>query len=453
MILFAGLVGAAGLAAVALGMRGSRPIASSLALAGLLVLGTIVATLPADFEVLVGDVPVQMAPYARLWTVATCVACGVLVVLAAVGRLTPSGAPVAVLVTVLCATSLLAPASTAAILMTTAAGVAAAAVVASRPVRARVDSIRAPASAGLIAACGAALATGPVRAEPVAFLLGGAGVVVASWLRLGVPPLHRSAVGAADATPLALAPVVVAFAPAAFIFATHSLLIAAAPASSLEAAWLAAGIRAAAIAGVALSSAGLVLQTSLERALPYAFAAEGAFALLAFASPGDAAVAAALRTRLLVMPLAATAAWSAVAALQLDASPARDSLRGWARRAPVLALTLVGAALALFGWPGSPAWEARETIASAALGSVLGVVAMVAAATPTVFALVRALVAGSGAPERRAEPASALRQARRRDTWRMPLGAGCALALAVLAVAVAAGAGDVAGAAAASVER
>jgi hypothetical protein len=78
---------------------------------------------------------------------------------------------------------------------------------------------------------------------------------------------------------------------------------------------------------------------------------------------------------------------------------------------------------------------------------------MVAAATPTVFALVRALVAGSGAPERRAEPASALRQARRRDTWRMPLGAGCALALAVLAVAVAAGAGDVAGAAAASAER
>jgi NADH:ubiquinone oxidoreductase subunit 2 (subunit N) len=303
----------------------------------------------------------------------------------------------------------------------------------------------------LIATSGAALATGPAQAEAVAFALGGASIAVATALRLGIAPLHHSAVRASDATPLALAPLVVAFAPAAFVVAAHSLIAVITPVSGSEAAWLAMGVRTAALAGIVLAAAGLLLQTGLERALPYAFAAEAAFVLLALVSASDPAVAAALRTRLLVMPLAAAAAWSAVAALRLDPRWVRDGLRGWARRAPALALTVVAATLALFGWPGSPSWEARETIAAAAFGPVLGAVALVASATPTVFALVRALVVGSRSPERRPEHGPRVRQARRRETWRMPLGAICALALAVLAIAVAAGAGDVAGAAAGSV--
>ena len=449
VILFAGLAGAAGLAALALGPRASRPVTTTLALAGLLGLAAVVATLPTGFEAFVGDVAVRPTAYARLWVIATCLATAALVVLASAARVVPSAAPVGVLVVVLCAAALFAPGGAAAILLATGAGIAAAALAGSQSLRPRVDAIRAAAAAGLIGTSGAALATGPAQTEAVALTLGGAGIVVATALRLGVAPLHRSAVRVSDATPLAFAPLVVAFAPAAFVVAAHSLFAVATP--SPEAGWLAIGIRAAAVAGVALAAAGLLLQTGLEHALPYAFAAEAAFVLLALAAASDPAVAAALRTRLLVMPLAAAAAWSAVAALRLDPSWARDGLRGWARRAPALALTLVAAALALFGWPGSPAWEARQTIAAAAFGPVPGAVALVASATPTVSALVRALVVGSRAPERRPEYGPRVRQARRRDTWRMPLGAICALALAVLAIAVSAGAGDVAGAAAGSV--
>jgi hypothetical protein len=129
---------------------------------------------------------------------------------------------------------------------------------------------------------------------------------------------------------------------------------------------------------IALGLVAAWVQEDLEHVVGYSIIADAGVAVLGLAALDPAAWEPA-RTWLLVFVVgrSAFAAW--VVAIHGGFGTRRlPELAGWARRAPVLATSLVLIAIASIGWPGFVAWQARASLIQLALPGPIGLLVTIA---------------------------------------------------------------------------
>jgi NADH:ubiquinone oxidoreductase subunit 2 (subunit N) len=169
---------------------------------------------------------------------------------------------------------------------------------------------------------------------------------------------------------------------------------------------------------LAAAALAAFIQDDLRHAIGYLVIADGGLILLAFAALDPAAWGPA-RAWLVALAASKTAlgAWGAVAEARFETRSLPD-LRGWIRRAPILAAGFVLAALATYGLPGWIAFEARGDLARLAAGSPMDVL-LVLAGFLTLPTYVRVLALGTGpasSPVARAAPERIVRARRPAET-------------------------------------
>ena len=138
-------------------------------------------------------------------------------------------------------------------------------------------------------------------------------------------------------------------------------------------------VQVVAVATLILGAVGAMLHDEIEEIVVYSIVQDAGFILLALtARSDDAASPARLWLLVFVIAKSALVAWAAAVSWAFESSSLGD-LRGWLRRSPILGLALVAIVAATLGWPGSPVFEARDTLVSLGLpGSLhfLGTAAM-----------------------------------------------------------------------------
>lgn len=138
-------------------------------------------------------------------------------------------------------------------------------------------------------------------------------------------------------------------------------------------------VQVVAVATLILGAVGAMLHDEIEEIVVYSIVQDAGFILLALtARSDDAAGPARLWLLVFVIAKSALVAWAAAVSWAFESSSLGD-LRGWLRRSPILGLALVAIVAATLGWPGSPVFEARDTLVSLGLpGSLhfLGTAAM-----------------------------------------------------------------------------
>jgi NADH:ubiquinone oxidoreductase subunit 2 (subunit N) len=224
-------------------------------------------------------------------------------------------------------------------------------------------------------------------------------VALVAAIRLGAIPFHLRVPRLTDATaPPALA-LPLAWTPLPLVAA--GLLVVAGPglhgAAMDGERWLIVGFTLVTLGAAALAS---LLQDDVRHLAGYLVIADGAVLLLAFAA-GEGAAWGPARTWLLVFLVTKTALLALTAVLEgrFETRSIPD-LRGWMRRAPVLAIGLALTTLATFGLPGWAAATARVDLASNAAPAPWGALLLIAALA-TLPAYVRLLATGLGRPTSR----------------------------------------------------
>ena len=208
---------------------------------------------------------------------------------------------------------------------------------------------------------------GDLALVPEVFGLAYLAFAVAVAIRLGAIPFHLWAARVADAAPGVALPLLMAWGPAAFaavalVWIDQSVAPLALPIDAERSLVATVGVLS-----VALGILAAAIQDDLEHVVGYTIAADAGFVVLAVAA-FDPGVWEPSRTWLLVFVVvrSAFAAW-AVAIHGAFGTRRLEELRGWARRAPALAVALVAIGAASVGWPALSAWSTRAAIADLAL--------------------------------------------------------------------------------------
>lgn len=327
------------------------------------------------------------SPYLRLWLLAAAVSLG-----AAWATATLAGAPPGPRVLAglagglaLVAPALAAPRPAEGLALAVAGGAVALAGLV-RPgagaLRLARDLLRDLAAAGMLALLAVALLLPEPFRPPELDLVAGLALVGALALRLGLMPLHGSAIRLAESAPLA-GPVLIAWLPAAFVAALLGWHAAVAGSPETELAAVRLLLAALCAATIVLSGLASLAKDDLRAVAGYAVLAELALAGLVFAST-DAAALSAARGWLLLAVVARSGLFALVLLLEAWHGTRRlPELNGWARVAPasgaVLLLALAAILAATLGWPGSDpfAWRLRLAQNSAwplSVVALLGVV-------------------------------------------------------------------------------
>ncbi len=219
-----------------------------------------------------------------------------------------------------------------------------------------------------------AVAAGPAAAVGLAALALAGGVAL--WT--GAIPFHLRVSRLTDsvppvALPLVLAWGVVPLAAAAVTVADRAVAPLALPLDGERA--LILGVAVLTLAGGALAA---WIRDEVRHLVGYLVIADTGFILLGFAALDPGAWEAS-RIWLLVFATSKTAlaAWLAVVEHRFDTRMLGD-LRGWARRAPLLALGFVLTVLATFGLPGWVGWAARTDLPGLAAGGPPATLALLA---------------------------------------------------------------------------
>jgi len=278
--------------------------------------------------------------------------------------------------------------------------------------------LRALAVAGALAILAAAWIGRPLAelaGEPAVFGLAYLGFAVAVAIRFGAIPFHFWAARLADAAPEVSLPMLMAWGPAAFAvvalaWADQSVAPLLLPLTVERSLVVAVGAVSAVLGAVAAW-----IQDDLEHVVGYTIIADAGIAILGLAALDPAAWEPA-RTWVIVFVVArsAFAAW-AVAVRLAFGSRRIDELRGWALRAPLLALGLVMIVVASFGVPGLAVWEARTGLIDLTLDGPFAIVVTLGALGPlAVYARLAAI--GVGRPSE-----TVARAASQRPTWAAPL--------------------------------
>jgi NADH:ubiquinone oxidoreductase subunit 2 (subunit N) len=225
-------------------------------------------------------------------------------------------------------------------------------------------------------------------------------------IRAGAVPFHVRVPRLSDVTPPIAAPLLLAWLPLPVgvvgLTAVDRLVVPLAlPLDGEHAIILGFALLTLAAAAVAA-----FIADDVRHAVGYLIVADAGFVLLGLAAL-DPEAWGATRTWIVVLAVSKTAlaAWAAVAEGRFETRGLPD-LRGWIRRAPVLAAALVVAIVATFGLPGWAAFEARWDLARLIAGSPWDAL-LVMAGLLALPAYLRILAIGLGpvsTPVRRAAP-------------------------------------------------
>jgi formate hydrogenlyase subunit 3/multisubunit Na+/H+ antiporter MnhD subunit len=387
-------------------VRANRPWSTAIALLGLAAMAVSAAQIGATATVRIGDSVLAGSDWLRLFALlGSVVGLGlVLVDLATIHEPDVPGVIVLGLGAAVLALALHdAGAAVAAATAGALAGILVAAPVgaAARAAFVGARELRAVAVAGALAIGATAWIARPLgdlALVPEVFGLAYLAFAVAVAIRLGAIPFHLWAARVADAAPGVALPLLMAWGPAAFaavalVWIDRSVAPLALPIDAERS--LVATVGAL---SVVLGILAAAIQDDLEHMVGYTIAADAGFVVLAIAG-FDPGVWEPSRTWLLVFVVvrSAFAAW-AVAIDGAFGTRRVPDLRGWARRAPALAIALVAIGAVSVGWPGLEAWEARVAIANLALpAGIATVVAVAPVATLVVYG--RLLVLGFRAPD------------------------------------------------------
>jgi formate hydrogenlyase subunit 3/multisubunit Na+/H+ antiporter MnhD subunit len=331
-----------------------------------------------------------------------------------------------------------------------------------------IRELRALVVAGVLALLAAAAITGPVaasRIDPAIAALSYFGFAAAVAVRFGAIPFHVWAARVADAAPEVGLPLVTAWSPAAFAVVALSWTQAAVPAFVQPLVAERAIIVAIAVLSIVLATAAACVNGDIEHVVGYSMVADGGIALLGLAVL-DPQAWAATRTWLLAVVITKTAfaAWAAALHATFGTRKLAD-LHGWAIRAPVLGLALLGILVAGVGWPGMAVFAARATLIDLAVQAPFGAL-LLGAALAAVLYYARLLLIGVAPPgdivltaperptRRQPEPLPRLPRARRKRglrrfsrpemgaLWqarRLAIAGATVLVLAALSIGVAGG--------------
>ena len=237
----------------------------------------------------------------------------------------------------------------------------------------------------------------PGLAEPAAasLVLLGIGLVLAH--RFGAIPLHARVSRLADATPSGALPILAAWVPAAWVIVILGWAPVALGPSSADLGLERALIVALALVTLLFGAVAALIQDEVDHVVAYTIVADAGIALLALASLDPAARDAA-RAWVLVFATTRTAliGWTIAFRAAFGTGRLRDTA-GWLRRAPALGVGLGAILVAVVGWPGLLAWEARLAILRSATGGPVLLLAY-AGSLGTGVAICRLLVVGLGRP-------------------------------------------------------
>jgi len=254
-----------------------------------------------------------------------------------------------------------------------------------------------PGTAAIVPGTAAATGAGPVPAEPAAAALVLLGMALVLAHRFGAIPLHARVSRLADATPSSALPILAAWLPAAWgIVILGWAPVALGPSSE------ALGLERALIVTLALmtlllGAVAALIQDEVDHVVAYTIVADAGIALLALAALDPAARDAA-RAWVLVFATTRTAliGWTIAFRAAFGTGRLRDTA-GWLRRAPSLGVALAAILLAVVGWPGLLAWDARLAILQSATAGPALLLAY-AGSLGTGVAICRLLVVGAGRP-------------------------------------------------------
>ncbi|HZL15377.1 MAG TPA: proton-conducting transporter membrane subunit, partial [Verrucomicrobiae bacterium] len=156
-------------------------------------------------------------------------------------------------------------------------------------------------------------------------------------------------------------------------------------------------IVALALVTLLFGAVAALIQDEVDHVVAYTIVADAGIALLALASLDPAARDAA-RAWVLVFATTRTAmiGWTIAFQAAFGTGRLRDTA-GWMRRAPALGVALAAILVAVVGWPGLLAWEARLAILRSATGGPVLLLAY-AGSLGTGVAICRLLVVGLGRP-------------------------------------------------------
>jgi formate hydrogenlyase subunit 3/multisubunit Na+/H+ antiporter MnhD subunit len=238
-------------------------------------------------------------------------------------------------------------------------------------------------------------ATGLAEPAAAALVFLGIGLVLAH--RFGAIPLHARVSRLADATPSGALPILAAWVPAAWVIVILGWAPVALGPSSADLGLERALIVALALVTLLFGAVAALIQDEVDHVVAYTIVADAGIALLALASLDPAARDAA-RAWVLVFATTRTAliGWTIAFRAAFGTGRLRDTA-GWMRRAPALGVALAAILVAVVGWPGLLAWEARLAILRSATGGPVLLLAY-AGSLGTGVAICRLLVVGLGRP-------------------------------------------------------
>jgi NADH:ubiquinone oxidoreductase subunit 2 (subunit N) len=412
-----------GAGAASLLARRSPELSAGIGIVGLVAAVVTAAALRDDAAVAIGGSELVGSAYLRLFTL---LGSTVALLLAIIGLATSShrSAPGVMLTGIGAAGLALAlPDARIAVLAATAGGLVGILVTLATPAAARgvvvaVRELRALAIAGLLAILAAAWIGRPLEelaARPAVFGLAYLGFAVAVAIRWGAIPFHFWAARLADAAPEVTLPMAMAWGPGAFAivalaWADQSVAPLLIPLTVERSIVIAIGA-----VSIILGSLAAWIQDDLEHVVGYTIIADAGVAILGLAALDPAAWEPA-RTWVIVfvMVRSAFAAW-AVAVRHAFGTRRISELRGWALRAPMLAVALAVIVVAGVGWPGLLAWDARAALIDLSLDGPLFVLVTVGALAPlAVYARLAYVGIGSRSD-------AVARGGSQRPTWPAPL--------------------------------
>jgi NADH-quinone oxidoreductase subunit N len=240
----------------------------------------------------------------------------------------------------------------------------------TRPVTARNVQVasrefRAIAVAGALALVGMAWIARPLGTlaeEPTVFGLAYLSVAIAAAIRFGEVPFHRWAARLADSAPEVALPLLLAWAPAGFAVVALAWMD-----RSIAPLLLPLGVErsvvvAVGVLSIVLGAIAAWLQDDLEHVVGYSIVQDAGFVMLGLAVL-DPAAWQPTRTWILVFVVVKTAfaAWAVAVRVRFGTRRIPE-LDGWARRSPVLAISLGLVVLATIGLPGLVSWDVRARL-------------------------------------------------------------------------------------------
>jgi len=224
-----------------------------------------------------------------------------------------------------------------------------------------------------------------LAAQPIVFGLAYLAFALAVAVRFGAIPAHTWAARLTDAVPETTLPLVTAIAPAALAIVALAWADASIAPLALDLTSVRFVVLAVAIASIFLASIAALVQDDIEHIVGYAIVGDAGVVMLAVAALDPAAWAPArIWILAFVAARSAFAAWAAATRATFGTGRISD-LRGWALRAPILAVVLALVVVASIGLPGLAAAEARGQLISLVLDGPVAVVVMLGTLSPLLY--------------------------------------------------------------------